>query len=91
MTARTAYLVAVARRYLVDAANSKCSMHTRYSSAMNALGCLVTAGLAEERDQLSLDLWEGTRYDPEIELNIFHVKTILDRVDEPLRNHGLGR
>ena len=37
-------LLARAQAYLRDAANEANSTHTRYASAMNALGCLYHAG-----------------------------------------------
>lgn len=64
-------------------------MHTRYSAAMNSLGCLVTARMAEEHDRLSLDLWEAARYDSDLQLNLFQVRGVVARVHELLRKQGL--
>lgn len=64
-------------------------MHTRYSSAMNGLGCLVTAGLAEDHDRLTLELWEAARYDADLELDAFQVRAAIARVHDLLRKQGL--
>ena len=50
--------------FLQDARDAGLSTHTRFSAAMNALGCLRAVGLGSEADQRSLDAWESTRYDP---------------------------
>ena len=51
--------------YLRDAADDQLSPHTRYSAAMNALGCLLRAGIAPGEDHERVEHWEAARYDLE--------------------------
>ena len=54
---RKGRLLASAHAYLRDADNETNSTHTRYSSAMNALGCLYHAGIASAEDWKQVQAW----------------------------------
>lgn len=75
----TEQLIAKARTYLEDALKTECSTHTRYSSAMSAIQCLYLAGVAEEVDGLSVDIWEASRYNVNEWPNEEQVALVVDR------------
>ena len=50
--------------YLRDAAVPM-STHGRFSAAIDALGCLCEAGIADDADKVLVAAWEDARYDPE--------------------------
>jgi len=56
-------LLRSAAAYLQDATNLKNAPHTRFSSAMNALGCVYAAGVGDESDREQVILWERARYE----------------------------
>ena len=74
-------LLRSAAAYLQDAANVANSPHTRFSSAMSALGCVYAAGAGEKADWENVVAWERARYElaaapteVEIESAIAHVR-----------------
>jgi hypothetical protein len=56
-------LLQSAAAYLKDAANVANSPHTRFSSAMNSLGCVYAAGAGGKSDWEKVITWERARYD----------------------------
>jgi hypothetical protein len=56
-------LLQSAATYLKDAANVANSTHTRFSSAMNALGCVYAAGAGDKSDWEKVMAWERARYE----------------------------
>ena len=73
-------LLARAQAYLRDAANEANSTHTRYASAMNALGCLYRAGIASAEDWRQVMAWEATRYDLAAGPTLTQVEGMMRRV-----------
>lgn len=84
MLLTTDQLIGKSRKYLNDALNEECSLHTRYSAAMSALQCLFLAGVAEDVDAVFVETWEATRYeiskwptDQQVRLAVERVKSLL--------------
>ena len=78
-------LLARAQAYLRDAANEANSTHTRYASAMNALGCLYHAGLASAADWQRVTAWEAVRYDVSAAPTPDAVLALVQRVEALLK------
>ena len=70
--------------YLRDARNPASSLHTRYSAALGALGCLYHAGMATVEDWRQVEAWESVRYDPAARPTTRELETTVQRVEELL-------
>ena len=71
--------------YLRDARNLTNSMHTRYTAAVSALGCLYHAGMATDTDWERVEAWEPVRYDPAAWPTAMHVDGVVKRVEELIK------